>query len=930
MSHLGDDEAVSNAETPKQNGQRARLDRFTSPVVRLRDKLFQRKARTGSPFKISPGPSTSTTTVISEGHTLDDAGSRTDENSPPPRNGQHKPDLCLPAFRELCNGLEVFIDDLYDPQFSLDDSSKEILELIELDYSAQESPAFVQWLDFRQSTGITNQYLDRVMAFPGREDVKEVFLEMLKRAIMYNAHCHSGDMNGVLDHLPNVDNDSSKAQTILIMHGDFPKIKQSSSYKVCPDPDPLPTIRLQGFNTKQFIAMAKAELRRRSHSSMRFDSGITDEVWLDFVKETPSWHAQQHLQLTPNLDCIKEGAHDALRRQRNRIRSERLSAVADPVMKLNDSIMTKEDLQSQRSPQADATQTSPWKEIERMIGPTMHDFRELIVRMIQLHNQGPLQGTDALQVFDRLFIGPPGCGKSTAARLYGQILSDLGLFGRNVKVVSAITLTSSRTGGAESKMREVLEELQNDVLVLDDVHMIDDGWDDESHERSCGAMIEVLVAHKKMTRRGSGGCIILVGDEGGLEELYQKDKAGLNVAFPLETAIRFIDLEEEELRQLLQRTVIERRITVDDAAIDAGVKALVRAKSKPTFGNGSAVRDLVTNALLRCYQRTSDENRGSIEDLTPSRKPSALQPIDFDPSHGRLNDSTARLASLFEGFVDFGSIVTTFQDYAYTAAGMQLRGVDPRLYLPFTFVFKGPPGTGKTSSARKLGQIYFDLGILSSPDVVECSASNLVGQYVGSTAPLLLRQMKKGLGKVLFIDEAYRLAPDKRLRTYNDEAVGELIDALTKPRFARKLVIVLAGYTKEMNKLLGSNPGFQSRFSTEIEFSSLSPTGCLAHLQHCMAKVGIEIEGIREQESIVSEETLSAHKRVETLLTKLSVCKNWASARSIEKIAQIMIGQVFRKCALENNVTGSLRVTLMQLEAVLDETLRVTMKQGRV
>ena len=114
-------------------------------------------------------------------------------------------------------------------------------------------------------------------------------------------------------------------------------------------------------------------------------------------------------------------------------------------------------------------------------------------------------------------------------------------------------------------------------------------------------------------------------------------------------------------------------------------------------------------------------------------------------------------------------------------------------------------------TARKLGQVYFDMGFLSSADVIECSASDLVGQYVGHTGP------KKALGKVLFIDEAYRLSQGH----FAQEAMDEIVDIMTKDKFMNKLVFILAGYD-DMNKLLRVNPGLASRFS-EIYFSNMTP-----------------------------------------------------------------------------------------------------------
>lgn len=82
------------------------------------------------------------------------------------------------------------------------------------------------------------------------------------------------------------------------------------------------------------------------------------------------------------------------------------------------------------------------------------------------------------------------------------------------------------------------------------------------------------------------------------------------------------------------------------------------------------------------------------------------------------------------------------------------------------------PGTGKTTTARKIGQVYYDLGFLSEVQVVECSASDLIGQYVGQTGPKTVKQLELGLGKVLFIDEAYRLGQGH----FSQEAIDELVD----------------------------------------------------------------------------------------------------------------------------------------------------------
>lgn len=116
------------------------------------------------------------------------------------------------------------------------------------------------------------------------------------------------------------------------------------------------------------------------------------------------------------------------------------------------------------------------------------------------------------------------------------------------------------------------------------------------------------------------------------------------------------------------------------------------------------------------------------------------------------------------------------------------------------------------------------MGFLSTSEVIECSATHLIRQYVGHTGPKVINLLEKALGKVLFIDEAYRLCSGSGEQTgsFTDEAVGELVDCMTKPRYFRKMIIVLAGYDCEMDALMRVNSGLRGRFPTEISFPSFS------------------------------------------------------------------------------------------------------------
>lgn len=145
--------------------------------------------------------------------------------------------------------------------------------------------------------------------------------------------------------------------------------------------------------------------------------------------------------------------------------------------------------------------------------------------------------------------------------------------------------------------------------------------------------------------------------------------------------------------------------------------------------------------------------------------------------------------------------------------------------LALHMIFKGNPGTGKTTVARVVGKIFQELGILQRGHIVEVERADLVGEYIGHTAQKTREQLKKACGGILFIDEAYSLSRGGE-KDFGKEAIDCLVKGIEDHR--QEIILILAGYQQEMESFLNSNPGLRSRFPIQIDFPNYNHHELLA------------------------------------------------------------------------------------------------------
>ena len=230
---------------------------------------------------------------------------------------------------------------------------------------------------------------------------------------------------------------------------------------------------------------------------------------------------------------------------------------------------------------------------------------------------------------------------------------------------------------------------------------------------------------------------------------------------------------------------------------------------------------------------------------------------------------------------------------------MALASTFPTLHMSFT----GNPGTGKTTVALRMANILHRLGFVRRGHVINVTRDDLVGQYIGHTAPKTKEILKKAMGGVLFIDEAYYLHRPDNERDYGQESIEILLQVMESQR--KDLVVILAGYGDRMEKFFQSNPGFRSRIAHHIDFPDYSEAELLA-----IAELMLE-----EQNYHLSPEARDAFVRYIAIRKTQPLFSNARSIRNA--LDRIRLRQANRLVSRLDRVLTSAEVTSIEAADVL-------------
>lgn len=414
--------------------------------------------------------------------------------------------------------------------------------------------------------------------------------------------------------------------------------------------------------------------------------------------------------------------------------------------------------------------------------------------------------------FHLAFIGNPGTGKTTVARIVGGILKDLGILKRgHVLETDRSGLVAEYVGQTAVKTNRIIDAALDGVLFIDEAYTLARGGDSDFGQEAIDTLL------KRMEDDRDRLVVIVAGYTREMETFINSN-SGLKDRFP--TYIYFKDYEANELRQIF------RKFLGDDYRISEGGEKMLEAvtnyivgKNKPeNFSNGRWVRNLFGKVVENYFMRVpEDENLPLLTEDDFMELPKSL--IDHVPQMGEDSRVKTELTNeeKLMGMIGLTRVkeeITEFRD----KIGYLLDD-DPDADIQFgtRFIFSGSPGTGKTTVARLLGGILHDLGVLSSGHTVECRRADLVGPYEGHTAPLVRNLFERARGGVLFIDEIYGLVESER-DSFGKEALTELIALIENHR--HDIAIILAGYEEKMTEFMSHNVGLRSRFKNYVHFDN--------------------------------------------------------------------------------------------------------------
>ena len=497
-------------------------------------------------------------------------------------------------------------------------------------------------------------------------------------------------------------------------------------------------------------------------------------------------------------------------------------------------------------------------DINSLIG--ISEVKENVKELLKYLEYSKKIDTEGFANLNMIFKGNSGTGKTTVARLLAELYYKLGFINENKIIeVSSKNLIGSHLGETAPKTQAVIESALDGVLFIDEAYtiMASKGGSTSNYPAECMATIcKAMDIYKDR---------LIIIFAGYTKEMNDFKNANQGLMSRIGYELEFSDFSNGELIQIFKDEVKGNEFELEDGVIEKIEKIIMKNKIGRNFGNARFVKNLFDRLVVTHSANYVDEKDLKVitnKDIDIFNKTKKGKERGVDEILEDLNSliGLEKVKDTIDGFVSVIELNKKLN-----------RVPDFNMHM----IFKGNAGTGKTTVARLLAEIYYNLGYVKNNKLVEVQSQDLIGEFLGQTGPKTQAVIESALDGVLFIDEAYSIMEHNgSSASYSAECVATLLKAMED--YQGRLIIIFAGYTEEMRKFRDLNPGLKSRIGYEIDFEDYTIEKLLEIYDKKVSDKGFK-------------SNKQARNKVETILKNAKEVENFGNGRFVDNIVQKII-----------------------------------------